>query len=475
MSTVSSKGARKKAIRTATGESSPPPAGGSDYQRVLPHSIQSEACVLGSMILHAPCIDTVVQIISAENFFRQAHQLVFQALVDMRQAAAPIDLVTLREELQKRKQLDAVGGIDYVVALAEGVPNAANVEFYSKVVRDKAMLRELIVASNEMIQEAYDARDEAPEVLDRAEQKVFEISSNRIGDSAVTLKGLLQDTFEMLERQEGQLVTGLASGYHQLDELTSGFQNGEMIILAARPSMGKTSIVLNVAEYMGVVDSRPVAVFSMEMSREQVAQRMLASHAKFDLRRMRRGMIRPEDWTNLQAAAGALEQAQIFIDDTPLLTCLQLRAKARRLKAEHDIQCVFIDYLQLMTYHRSSDRSRQEQITEMSRGLKALARELNVPVVAAAQLNRGPTDRESHRPRMSDLRESGSIEQDADVVILLHSEDYYHRGEETYEPTGVTDLIVAKQRNGPTGLVRLTFLQEYTRFETYASPEAYMP
>jgi replicative DNA helicase len=441
-------------------------------ERVPPQAIEAETCVLGSMILHAPAIDIVVQIATADHFYRPAHQLIYQVLVDMRQTARPIDLVLLRDELDRRKQLESIGGVEYLVALAEGVPNAANAEFYAKIVRDKALLRELILAGTDMVREAYETHEEATEVIDQAEQRVFQIAQQQIGQQAVTLKVLLQQTFETLQAQDGRMITGTATGYDQFDEMTSGLQKGEMIILAARPSMGKTSCLLNMAEHMAVIDKNPVAIFSLEMSKEQLAQRLLAAHARFDLRQMRRGMISPEDWTKLQLAAGDLEQAGMFIDDSPLLTVLQLRAKARRLKAAHDIKCIFIDYLQLMTYHGRAD-SRQEQITEISRGIKALARELEIPVVCAAQLNRGPTDRDSHRPRMSDLRESGSIEQDADVVSLLHCEDYYHQGEENYMPTSITELIVAKQRNGPTGIVRLTFLKEYTRFENYASPEVY--
>lgn len=446
------------------------PAAGSDgagIQRVPPHSIEAEACVLGSMILHAQSVDIIVQINKAEHFYRPAHEMIFQTLVDMRQASKPIDLVLLREELQRRKQLEAVGGVEYLVRLAEGIPSAANAEYYAKIVRDKAMLRELILAGTDMIREAYDTRDEAGEVIDQAENRIFQIASQHIGDSAASLKGLLQETFEQLQQNDGELLTGLSSGYHALDELTSGFQNGEMIILAARPSMGKTSILLNIAAHMAVVEKAPVALFSLEMSKEQIAQRLLASHSRFDLRQMRRGMISAEDWTKLQLSAGDLEQAPMFIDDSATLTILQLRAKARRLKAAYDIKCVVIDYLQLMSYFGRSD-SRQEQIADISRGIKALARELDIPVIAAAQLNRGPTDRETHRPRMSDLRESGSIEQDADVVTLLHCEDYFHQGEATYSQTGITELIVAKQRNGPTGIVNLRFLKEYTRFEAAA-------
>jgi replicative DNA helicase len=452
---------------SSNGGSTVSPKQDDGLQRVPPQSIEVEACVLGSMILHAPCIDILVQIIRKEHFYRPAHQLVFQALLDMRQGIKPIDLVLLRDELARTKQLEQVGGIDYLVRLVEGVPSAANAEYYARIVRDKALLRELIVAGTEMIREAYETHEEGPEVIDRAENRIFQIASQQIGDSAVRLKGLLDQTFEILQQQDGELITGLPSGYHQLDELTSGFQNGEMIILAGRPSMGKTSILLNMAAHMAVVEQAPVALFSLEMSKEQIAQRLLASHARFDLKRMRRGMISAEDWTKLQLSAGDLDQAPVFIDDSATLTILQLRAKARRLKAAYNVQCVLGDYLQLMSYAGRAS-SRHEQISEISRGIKALARELNIPVIAAAQLNRGPADRETHRPRMSDLRESGSIEQDADVVTLLHCEDYYHQGEANYSPTGITELIIAKQRNGPTGIVYFTFHKNYTRFEPAA-------
>ena len=446
-------------------------AGTEQAFRLPPQSIEAEVCVLGSMILDAGAIDTVVHFVSADGFYRPAHQLIFQALVELRRAAKPIDLVLLRDELLRRKQLQAVGGVDYLVALVEGVPNAANCEYYARIVRDKAMLRELITAGNQMIRQAYETHEDALEVISRAEQGVFRIATEHIGAEAVSLKDLLTRTFETLQSQDGQLITGLASGYHQLDELTSGFQAGEMIILAARPSMGKTSLLLNMAEHAAVVEGQPVAFFSLEMSKEQIAQRLLAAHSRFDLRRMRRGLISAEDWTQLQLAAGDLEQARLFIDDSPNLTVLHLGAKARRLKAAHGIKAVFLDYLQLMSTTGRAD-SRYEIITEISRAVKALARELHIPVITAAQLNRGPADRPTHRPRMSDLRESGAIEQDADVVLLLHNEDYYHRGEADYVRTNKTELIVAKQRNGPTDIVYLTFLPHFTRFES-AAPDAF--
>ncbi len=455
----------------AGGASAPSPTEG--LTRLPPQSIETEACVLGSMILHSPAVDVVVQIVQADHFYRPAHQQIFQTIVDMKNDRHEIDLVTLKDELTRLNQLGPVGGVEYLVQLVEGVPNAANAEYYARNVRDKALLRKLIVAGTDMSREAYESSIPAAEIIERAEQLVFEIASSSIGEQAVSLKGLLEQTFEQLQENDGELITGLSSGYHQLDELTAGFQSGEMIVLAARPSMGKTSLLMNIAEYMSVVDHKPTALFSLEMSKEQIAQRLLASHSRFDLRNMRRGRIGPEDWTKLQLAAGDLEQAPLFIDDAAELTILQLRAKARRLKASHDIQCIFVDYLQLMSYAGRVD-SRQQQIAEISRGLKALSRELDVPVITAAQLNRGPADRETHRPRMSDLRESGTIEQDADVIMLLHCEDYYHRGQPDYIPTNLTELIIAKQRNGPTGIVRLTFLPHCTRFEA-AAHDSYGP
>ncbi|MDP6545220.1 MAG: replicative DNA helicase [Phycisphaerae bacterium] len=441
-------------------------------QRVPPQSIQAEACVLGSMILDANCVDIVVQIINKSHFYRPAHQLIYQVLTEMQDAQAPIDLVTAKEEFILRKQLEQIGGVEYLADLVSGVPNAASAEYYAGIVRSKAILRQLIAVGTEIINDAYDSRDDAPAIIDRAESSVFEITADQVGQHVANLKDLLHHTFELLQEREGELITGLSTGYHRLDEMTSGLQPSEMIILAARPSMGKTSLLLNITEHMGVVENIPVALFSLEMSKEQLAQRLLASHARYDLRLMRRGTIQPEDWTKLQMAAGDLEKAPIYIDDSPELTVMQLRAKARRLQATYGIKCVLVDYLQLMSYHGRSD-SRQAQVAEMSRGLKALARELSIPVVVAAQLNRGPADRPSHTPRMSDLRESGSIEQDADVVSLLHCEDYYHRGEADYMATNTTQLIIAKQRNGPTGIVNLTFLPHCTRFEQAAPADAY--
>jgi replicative DNA helicase len=391
----------------------------------------------------------------------------------MHGAGKPIDLVTLSEELRRGQLLERVGGTAYLIRLAEGVPSTANADYYARLVRDKALLRSLIGANQQVINDAYESSDDPAEILDRAEHTVFQIASRQISDHAVGLSGLLQQTFETLSAADGS-ITGVPTGYYRLDELMCGLQRAEMIVIAARPSMGKTALACNMAEYMAVEDNNGVLLFSLEMAKEQLAMRFLCSHARFSATKARRGQISPEDWTHLQMAAGDLEKAPIFIDDSAELNILQLRAKARRLKASDDIQAVLVDYLQLMSPLSSARNDpRHQQIADMSRGLKALARELQVPVVVLSQLNRASEGREGHRPRMSDLRESGAIEQDADVVMLLHREDYYHRGEADYDPTGVTDLILAKQRNGPIGNIELTFRPECVRFENYASEEVY--
>ncbi len=439
--------------------------------RVVPNSIEAEACVLGAMIQDPIAIDIVAQRIRSEHFHRPAHQIIFDRLIEMREASKQIDLVTMREEFTRSKQLEIIGGVDYLVALISGVPGISNVDYYAGIVHDKAALRGLISVAREIVTDAYDSPDEAGEVLERAEKAVFDLTEDRVGEIREGLKGVIADVFENLEKNAGKAMTGLATGFAQLDDMTGGFHGEELLILAARPSMGKTSILLNIAEHVAVVEKKPVAFFSLEMSAQQIAQRLLASNAQYDLKKIRQAAITPEEWTSLQNAADQLNDAPFYIDDSPMLTPLQLRAKARRMKARFDIQMICIDYLQLMSgSQRGGQSKRYEELGDISRSIKALARELDVPILCAAQLNRGPADRPTHTPRMSDLRESGSLEQDADVVMLLHNEDYYHRGDEDYVDEGVTRLIIEKQRNGPTGICKLTFRPECTRFET-AAPE----
>jgi replicative DNA helicase len=434
--------------------------------RSMPESLAAEAAVLGSMIIGPKCIGDVVEHLNRNAFYRSEHQLIYDALIALyEKKGEAIDAVLLRDELEKRNQIESVGGVEYLGKVMNSVPSAANVMYYTEIVKDKMLLRETIEAASQILNDAYDQSGETDEKLDEAERRIFAITDKRISGSAVALKDLVTRAYELIEKREGRHVTGLASGYYELDDLTCGLQNGEMIIIAGRPSMGKTSLALNIAEHIGSVEKMPLVIFSLEMGMQQLAERFLCSYSTIDAQLVRKGMLSTEHYQELVKSCGDLSEAPIYIDDTSSLTPLELRAKARRLKSVHDIRCVIVDYLQLMHLGSAKVESRQQEITTISRYIKALARELNIPVVVLSQLNRAPEGREDHRPRMSDLRESGSIEQDADVVMLLHREDYYHRGDENYQRGNTAELIIAKQRNGPTGNVKLTFREKFTRFE----------
>lgn len=435
--------------------------------RALPASIEAEAAVLGSMILDRECIGQVVEQIDTESFSLPEHRHIFEAVVKLYEANSKIDLVLLRDELVHQDRLKAAGGVDYLVRVAESVPTAANVEYYVRIVKEKAMLRQLVRVSEEILRQACDETGDVGEKLDIAEQQIFAVTEKKITGSAVAIKHLLTETFENIESRKGSHITGLSTGFTELNNLLCGLHNGEMVIVAGRPSMGKTSFALNIAEHLGADENVAVAVFSLEMSRQQLVERILCSRAKVDSQGVRKGMISAEQHAELQRVGGELYEKPIFIDDTPGLTPLMLRAKCRRLKSQHNIQCVFLDYLQLMALGGQVE-SRQQEISAISRYFKALARELEVPVIVLSQLNRSPEGREDHRPRMSDLRESGSIEQDADVVLLLHREDYYNKGKDDFEETNVAEVIVAKQRNGPTDTVKLYFDGRFTRFDNLA-------
>jgi len=431
-------------------------------QRVPPQSLEAEMCTLGSMVLDPVCIGDIISIVNADYFYRLDHQMVFEALVKLYDQKRTADLVLLRDELKTRGQLEQVGGVEYLVSIAESVPSSANALYYANIVRDKALLRNLIRTSSEICNQAFEARGEVAEMLDEAEQKIFAVTEQKITGHASSMREIMEQVFEIIQDRDSG-ITGLATGFHELDELTSGLQNSEMIVVAARPSMGKTALGLNIAEYIGADNQKAVAVFSLEMAAQQLAERMLCSRGKVNSHHLRRGMVGDDDYQKLQIAADELSSSPIFIDDSASLTPLELRAKARRLKHKHDIQAVVVDYLQLM--HSPGAESRQQEVGLISRHIKAMARELQIPVIVMSQLNRAAEGREGHRPRMSDLRESGNIEQDADVVMLLHREDYYHT-EADYEKTNVAEVIIAKQRNGPTGAVSLTWLAEMTRFES---------
>jgi len=456
----------------------------------MPESLEAEAAVLGSMIIDPECISDVVERLKTDSFYRIEHRMIFDALISLYEKSRGedviIDAVLLRDELEKRKQLEEVGGVEYLAKIIDSVPSSANVMYYADIIKDKQLLREMIAVASDILEMGYREDGEAREKLDQAEQKIFEVAAKRIRGLAIPVKDLITQVYELIERRDGKIITGLATGYYQLDDWMCGLQNGEMIVLAGRPSMGKTSLALNIAEYIGVIEKLPVAIFSLETGRQQLAERFLCSKSEIDAQKVRKGMLDTEHHEALRDACSELSEAPIYIDDTSLLTPLELRAKSRRLKRLYDIRCIIVDYMQLMSGGSGRFESRQQEITIISRYIKALAGELNIPVVVLSQLNRSPEGREDHRPRMSDLRESGSIEQDADVVLLLHREDYYHYSErlelsdkkdsiysskdENKENTA--ELIIAKQRNGPTGKVQLIFRKKCMRFENASFAES---
>ena len=437
-----------------------------------PNAPEAEMALLGSMLIEPGVIGDIVGIIrSADDFFLDKHRTIYASLVEIYDRTASVDVVRLNQQLTDRQVLEAVGGLDYLVQLSESVPSAQFAGEYARAVRDKATLRQLIDASSSTVHDAFHSTEEAQFILELAEQKIFAIAQLRESTPLVHLSDLLRETMAHLEARDGAGLTGLSCGFEDVDEMTSGLQRGEMLIVAARPSMGKTALALNMMEGVALT-GQPVAMFSLEMGRQQLVQRLLCAKAGVDGQRLRRGTLLPADNQRLMAACDALQSSKIFIDDTPGLTLLQLRSKARRMKEKFGIECVFVDYLQLMSSGSRSE-SRQVEVSDISRGIKAMARELNVPVVCLSQLNRAAEQREGHRPRMSDLRESGSIEQDADVIMMLHREEYYHQGDPDWsdnnlDKVGTAELIFAKQRNGPTGVVKLVWDQHSTCFRSFS-------
>jgi len=429
------------------------------FERLPPASVESEMCLLASMMLDKEMVGQVVQIVDRDAFFQADHQIIYDVLVKLYEQNRPIDAVILREELIKRQLLEEIGGTNYLSAIISTVPSAAHGAHYAGIVREKALLRQLIAASNDILRDAYAPHEQAELVLDKAEKRIFEIAQKKVGKSMVPLEDVLNEVFDMIQNRAQR---GIETGFIELDDMMNGLQAGEMIIIAARPSMGKTAIAMNMIEHISADSMLPTAVFSLEMSKQQLAQRMLCSRGNIDSHKLRKGLLQAHEYQHLANVVGQLAKAPIWVDDSPGLTPLDLRAKSRRLKLQHDIKCVMIDYMQLMD--NPGPESRQQQISEISRGVKAVARELSVPVICLSQLNRASEGRDGHRPRMSDLRESGSIEQDADVVMLLHREDYYRMAEPDFVPDNIAEIIVAKQRNGPTGTVKLAYLRQSTRF-----------
>lgn len=440
------------------------------FDKMPPSAPEAEMGLLGSLIHDPHLIGEIIQILQGPgDFFQQAHAAIYEVLAELYDKHQTADIVQLNQHLKDRDLLKKVGGTDYLIELVESVPSQAGAEHWARIVRDKAILRKLIEVSGKVLHEAYTGVAPATEQVEEAEQAIFQLAEQGGTGDAAELKVLLQDLYQQLEAQEGQHITGKESGFIELDEKTSGLQDGEMIIVAGRPSMGKTALALNIAEHVAVNRKQPTAIFSLEMSKQQLAQRLLCSRSGVDSHKLRRNMLSGEDFAELATSVGELSEAPLYIDDTPGLSITALRAKARRLAARQDITLIIVDYLQLMS---GPGEARQQEVSNISRGIKALARELGVPVICLSQLNRSPESREGHRPRMSDLRESGSIEQDADVVMMLHREEYYHTDREwtaaNPDKAGVAELIIAKQRNGPTGTIELQFDAQTTRFNNLA-------
>jgi len=444
-----------------------------DIHRTPPHSVEAEQGVLGSMLISPrDAIGECVEKINEEYFYVPAHQTIFNVLVDLWNAGQAIDLITFTQVLRDRNLLDAVGGAAFVTSLYTFVPTAANLGYYIDIVRDKYILRSIITAATESVRRAYEEQDEVGALLDEVEQKIFAVGEDRFKGQMLSMKDQVMEAIESIEKlyERKGGITGISTGFVEFDRMTSGMHGAEMIVVAGRPSMGKTAFAMNVAEHVAINEKLPVGVFSLEMSSQQLVQRLLCSRARVNLQKVRDGFLSERDFPSLTAAASKLAEAKIFIDDSASLTILELRAKARRLKAQQDVQLIVIDYLQLLrsTSRRAQD-NRQLEISEISAGIKGLAKELKIPVIVVAQLNRQPEQRTGGKPRLSDLRESGSIEQDADLVGLLVRPEIYEEDEEARaEKAGEAELIIAKQRNGPVGEIPLTFLKEFTRFEDRA-------
>lgn len=437
----------------------------SSLLKVPPQNLEAEQSLLGGILLENNAINTVLEYVVGDDFYTEAHRKLFAAMLELNGRNEPCDLITLSECLRARNHLDLVGGAAYIASLVDNVPSAANIAYYARIVKQKAILRKLIGTATQILTKSYGHASDIDTLLDEAEHSIFEISQNKIRPSFYPLKELVKDSFHTIEKlfERKDLITGVPTGFEKIDELTSGFQNSDLIIVAGRPSMGKTAFALNIAQHAAIEADMAVAIFSLEMSKEQIAMRMLTAEARVNSQRVRKGFLYEGDWPKLTSAAGRLADARIFIDDTPAITVLEMKAKARRLKAESNLGLVVLDYLQLMKGSSYTD-SREQEISEISRSLKALAKELNIPVVALSQLNRRVEDRPHKRPQMSDLRESGAIEQDADVIMFIYRDEVYNRSEDNPEK-GLAEVIIGKQRNGPTGTVKLKFQEDYTRFE----------
>ncbi|NOQ67671.1 MAG: replicative DNA helicase [Desulfobacterales bacterium] len=443
----------------------------SDPHRLPPQNLEAEQCVLGSVLLQQGALVKILELVAPSDFYREAHKNIFSAMVSLFEKNEPQDIITVSNILKDKNKLDEIGGPAYLANLTDIVPVAANIIYYAQIIRSKAILRRLIQTSIEIAARCYEEQEDIDSLVDDAEKTIFEISQTKSNQGFQALSKIIPESFKRIERlaEKKELITGVPTGYDDLDGITCGLQSSDIIILAGRPSMGKTALAMNIVQHAAIFHKVPVAVFSLEMSKEQLGMRMLCSVSRVDSQDLRTGHIRDTDWPKLARATGILSDAPIFIDDSPAISVLEMRAKSRRLKTEHNIGLVVVDYLQLMR-GRSNTERREQEISEISRSLKAMAKELDLPVIALSQLNRSLESRPNKRPQLSDLRESGAIEQDADVICFLYRDEIYNKSEDNPK-RGIAEVIIGKQRNGPTGTIELTFIDKFTTFENYSRLE----
>ncbi len=441
-------------------------------QKLPPQNIEAEQSVLGAVLLDNASLNKAIEILDVSDFYKETHRRIYTAMLDLFEKGDAIDLITLTDHLQKKGELELIGSSSYLAALVNIVPTAANIRYHSKLVHEKAMLRNLINTATEIVTSGYENTQDIEDLLDSAEKSIFAISEKRIKQSFIDIKEIVKSSFETIEKlyEKKEMVTGLATGFIDFDEMTSGLQPGDLIIVAGRPGMGKTALSLCIAQYAAIERKFPVAIFSLEMTKEQLVLRMLCSEARVDAHKLRSGYLGKTDWPKLTTAAGRLSEAPIFIDDSSALSVIEMRAKARRLMAKQGLGLIIVDYLQLMRGRGRTD-TREQEISEISRSLKALAKELNIPIIAISQLNRAVESRTDRKPMLADLRESGAIEQDADLIVFVYREEAYkpcsceHDAQCTCGRRGVAEAVIGKQRNGPVGTVKLAYINKYTRFE----------
>ncbi|MFH1760321.1 MAG: replicative DNA helicase [bacterium] len=435
-------------------------------QKIPPQAIDLEKALLGGLMLEKDGMDKIVEILSPEIFYHNGNRIIYEAMLALFSKNEPIDFHTLMNQLKVTGKLSMIGDETYLMELLEGVVSSVNLEQHAKILKEKFIMRELITTSNQIIQNCYEQTNDVDELLDTAETNIFNLAQNRVKKGFVQIKNMLPQTFDEIAKYSKEGVNGVPSGFTELDEMLSGFQNSDLLILAARPSMGKTALALSIAANMGIRYNKAVGIFSLEMSSPQLIQRILCSEARINMHSLRTGKLPHRDYPKLSLAAGPLAEAPIFIDDSPSMNILEVRAKSRRMKSQHNIDFIMIDYLQLLKGAGLRSENREQEISQISRSLKALAKELNIPVLALSQLNRRVEDRTNARPQLADLRESGAIEQDADVVMFIYREELYKP--DTAEP-GKAEIIIGKQRNGPVGTVKTTFIKDYVRFENYTA------